>query len=263
MAKINIYMNNFPGRAITITYHHGNETLESIIEQVEPKIVSNPSLFHVAVGYDVFYDLNIPIETCLVYGDSILLYQLNEPQYMIYCQNETTRYSFPIHINSFDLLEKVKKSIYNYGKSILFSSVISNNADITLFYSRQTLDSTKTLDDYKIPNRAMLQYRFNFQDDFSAIENSIEKRESYHFISKIPGLYFEGKCQNKLCDSYNKTVFINLGVPVIYHLNSSNSKRTFCSTCDTFIQPEKFIINNCEWRYLGVKKQFSENAYTN
>jgi hypothetical protein len=68
------------------------------------------------------------------------------------------------------------------------------------------------------------------------------------------GLCLEGKCTNPSCKAYNHTVIMNIGVPIIYQLGVIGQKPTECPMCKFYVKPITCGLNNCEWRFIGVKE---------
>ena len=66
-----------------------------------------------------------------------------------------------------------------------------------------------------------------------------------------PGLCLEGKCSNTSCKANGQMVIMNMGLPVVYHLNAPSQKSTHCPICKTYVQPITCAFNNCMWRYHG------------
>ena len=68
------------------------------------------------------------------------------------------------------------------------------------------------------------------------------------------GLCLEGKCTNCKCEAKNQMVVINMGLPVIYQLGMIGQQSTNCPMCFKYVKPVTCGLNNCEWRFIGVKE---------
>jgi len=68
------------------------------------------------------------------------------------------------------------------------------------------------------------------------------------------GLCLEGLCMNSLCKAYRKMVIIIMGLPYIFELGVPGEKSTNCPMCDSYVKPITCGLNNCEWRYMGIKE---------
>ncbi len=98
------------------------------------------------------------------------------------------------------------------------------------------------------------------------------------------GLSLEGQCQNTKCKAYKSMVIINMGAPVIFKLGidlitkkyfffnnyikaalkfdkglPTEEQKTNCPICDEHVKPVLCALNNCSWRYFGIKD--TKNGY--
>lgn len=71
MPTIKIFNNLNPKLDKEIDYEFGDEKLEEILKIYDQSITKNH--YHIAIGNELFDDWTLPIDTCLAYGDSILI----------------------------------------------------------------------------------------------------------------------------------------------------------------------------------------------
>lgn len=263
MPEVRVYSNNIPNKYKSVPYEFGDETLESILEQVEPRIITDPWLFRVAIGYDLFNDLNISINTCLVYGDSISIYQCDQTvevgssKILIYIKSQTHE-TLKIYVNPSEPIQKIQFYVREKYK-------INSYENIYLSYGEEiALNTSKTLNDYSITNGSILFYDDPWlipNPDVQNFGQELNKPLKIKWKSNAPkwrvafaGLCLEGKCRNKFCEAYEKMVVMNMGVPIIYHLYMPNQKPTNCPLCHEYVKPETCAFNNCKWRYVGIRE---------
>lgn len=69
-----------------------------------------------------------------------------------------------------------------------------------------------------------------------------------------PGLCIEGYCNNTACEAHGQRVIHNAGFghfDIILQKSSSGCK---CPCCNHSIKPFTAAFNNCEWKYIGLKR---------
>ncbi len=47
---------------------------------------------------------------------------------------------------------------------------------------------------------------------------------------------------------------MNLATPTIYRFGADYDERTCCPICKNFVEPKSLCFNNCEWRFIAIKK---------
>jgi hypothetical protein len=116
----------------------------------------------------------------------------------------------------------------------------------------------KTLKSYNITKEDTLQLELRGGGcftDLSEIPQVFEWSENAPDwrISKM-SLFLERNV-SLLCEAYNSTVIINMGVPVILKLGLPSTKKPInCPICQKYAKQITCVFNNCEYRYIAIKE---------
>jgi hypothetical protein len=144
-------------------------------------------------------------------------------------------------------------------------------------------DNEKTLSDYDIQDKSVLQLIANGRGDFGSIgakfadvsnKNGLKKKEfskAARWRITSPGLCLEGSCTNDHCEAHKQSVIMPIGYKRFDILVDSNETTTICPLCKKYVEPSTCSFNNCWWKYEGIKGkspmkcssdwQLADNAY--
>ena len=127
-----------------------------------------------------------------------------------------------------------------------------------IFASRQ-LNDNKTFTELNIQNESSIHLVLRLRgggNDFIDVTNK-NKREKSDWSNKAPkwrtadlGLGLMGLCQNIECKAYNEYVLYNHG---IRQFCLDDLEKVKCPQCEKNIKPSTLTLNNCCWRFEGIK----------
>ncbi|CAF3212544.1 unnamed protein product [Rotaria sp. Silwood2] len=79
-----------------------------------------------------------------------------------------------------------------------------------------------------------------------------------HIMLPVPekaGIFIEAICRNKICTLFNQQIRISFGcrsLNVLVDLDETNCK---CPLCSEYVEPEKYGVIDCWWRWSARKKE--------
>lgn len=129
-----------------------------------------------------------------------------------------------------------------------------------LLYSGSLLLDEYTLKHYSILDQTRIYLILKLRGGGGSFADLTQQPSSFEWSKTGPkwriakmGLCLEGKCKNTWCKAFNRTVIINMGVPIIFKLGLPTiDKPTNCPICDEYVKPLTCAFNNCQYRYLSV-----------
>ncbi|CAF4216093.1 unnamed protein product [Rotaria magnacalcarata] len=75
------------------------------------------------------------------------------------------------------------------------------------------------------------------------------------------GICLEGKCSNPSCLAHKELVIINIGIRE-FDLLTESYKISKCPECSKYVEPVTCALNNCMWRWIGLKQSKIDAAPT-
>jgi ubiquitin len=130
-----------------------------------------------------------------------------------------------------------------------------------IIYAGRQLEEERTLEDYKIFPETTLHLVLRLRGGGGIFADVDHDPTIYKWNSKAPdwriaakGLCLEGKCMNSSCKAYKRMVIMNMGLPIVFELGMPGEKPTICPICHSYVKPITCGLNNCEWRYIGIKE---------
>jgi len=130
-----------------------------------------------------------------------------------------------------------------------------------LIYGGQNMENHKTLADYKVSGGStlhlVLRLRGGGCGEFIDLTKT-EKRSKSDWADTAPpwrmatqGLGIVGKCKNFLCEAWDDQVLYNHGLQTFTLASLSNQVK--CPMCEHHISAKSLTLNNCCWRFEGIK----------
>ncbi|CAF1009563.1 unnamed protein product [Rotaria magnacalcarata] len=75
------------------------------------------------------------------------------------------------------------------------------------------------------------------------------------------GICLEDKCSNPSCLAHKELVIINIGIRE-FDLLTESYKISKCPECSKYVEPVTCALNNCMWRWIGLKQSKIDAAPT-
>lgn len=74
------------------------------------------------------------------------------------------------------------------------------------------------------------------------------------------GLCLEGICENGSCQAYEQRVVMTIGYKKFDIVAGPSESTTKCPSCLRYVEPQTCGLNNCWWRWSGIKQNSQGKA---
>lgn len=237
----------------TVSYENGESPLLEILKKYDPSV--EKSRCRVAIGDVLFNDWTIPIEVCIVYGDSISIsYHTKSSfqEFTIFIDQRHVVPKIPIIIDETTTIRELKIKLQNKKEYLPEDQIFT--------YREKYLADHIVLYNIGIGQGSKICLRINQRGGGGfSFANLAENGVKTEWSQKAPewrgvdcGLCFEGKCTNLKCVAYKRMVVMNMGTRIIYKMGFPGQKPTCCPMCNKYVKPETCGFSNCEFRSIGI-----------